>query len=70
MKYPFYKHFDIKMMYIFMGIFLAGFLISLFLQFPQGFIISAFGFFTLLIVLIGHEIIIILLDIKKALIKA
>jgi len=67
MRYPFYKHHDIKILYIFMGIFAIGFLISLFYHFPEGFIISAMGFFALLIVLIGHEIIIVLLEIKKKL---
>lgn len=69
MRYPFYKHHDIITMYIFIGLFAISFLVSLFYQFLQGFIISAVGLFALLIILIGHEIIIILLDIKRVLIK-
>ncbi len=65
MKYPFYKHTDIKILYIFIGFFAVGAIVSLFYKFMQGFIISVIGFFALLIVLIGHEIIIVLLDIKK-----
>jgi len=67
MKYPFYKHHDIKILYVFIGLFALGFLVSLFYQFMQGFIISVIGFFALLIVLIGHEILIVLLEIKKKL---
>ncbi len=63
MKYPFYKHFDIKILYIFIGIFVTGFLISLFYMFIQGIILSIVGLFSLLIILIGHEIVITLLEI-------
>jgi len=69
MKYPFYKHRDILTLYIFIGLFLIGAVISLFYKFMEGFILSVMGFFALLIVLIGHEIIIVLLDIKKKLVK-
>lgn len=65
MKYPFYKHHDIKALYIFIGLFVIGFLVSLFYSFMQGLILSIVGLFALLIILIGHEIIIILLEIKK-----
>jgi hypothetical protein len=70
MKYPFYKHHDIKILYIFIALFAVGFTVSLFYKFMQGFILSVIGFFALLIVLIGHEIIIVLLDIKKKLVKS
>ena len=70
MKYPFYKHLDIKILYIFIGLFVIGFLVSLFYSFMQGFIISVIGLFALLIILMGHEIIIVLLDIKKKLVKS
>ncbi len=65
MKFPFYKHSDVKILYIFIGLFTIGFLASLFYMFIQGIIFSITGLFSLLIVLIGHEIIIILLDIKN-----
>jgi len=67
MKYPFYKHHDIKILYIFIGFFIIGFLISLFYFFTKGLVLSIVGLFALLIVLIGHEIIIILLEIKNKL---
>ena len=70
MKYPFYKHLDIKILYIFIGLFVIGFLVSLFYLFVKGLILSIVGLFSLLILLIGHEIIIILLDIKKKLVKS
>jgi hypothetical protein len=65
MKYPFYKHFDIKILYIFIGLFIIGSLVSLYYMFIQGLIFSVVGLFSLLIVIIGHEIMIILLDIKN-----
>jgi hypothetical protein len=67
MRYPFYRHSDIIILYLFIGIFAIGILASLIYQVAEGFAISAVGFFALLIVLIGHEIIIVLLDIKKIL---
>lgn len=69
MKYPFYKHKDILTLYIFIGIFVVGLITSLFLQFFIGFALSGVGLFALLIVLIGHEIMIILLEIKNSLRK-
>ncbi len=67
MKYPFYKHPDIKILYFFILLAVTGFLVSLFYMFIQGIILSAVLLFSLLIILIGHEIVIVLLDIKNKL---
>ena len=69
MRYPFYRHADVAILYAFIGLFAFSFLVSLFYHFPEGFIVSAVGFFALLIILIGHEIIIVLLDIKNSLLR-
>lgn len=66
MHYPFYRHADIKILYIFIGIFTCAFFTGLaFLHvdiWTRIIVSSAVGIFALLIVLIGHELMILMLD--------
>jgi len=62
MKYPFYKHKDIQILYVCMVVFGVLLVMNIFLGFKSAYILSTIGFFFCLILLIGHEILIVLME--------
>ena len=64
MNYPFYKHKDIKRLYLAISVFAGLFIGSLIFNLFKIRLISELALVLLIITLVGHEIIIVLLDKK------
>ena len=65
MNYPFYKHKDIRALYFSIIFFVSLFLSSVFTSWFKVRLISELALVLLTITLIGHEIIIVLLDKRR-----